>query len=274
MTDAVPVFAKPGASIRHVEIDRPWRWLAAGWKDLTTSPATSLSYGVVFALAGYLITVGLFVADIPYLVLPMTAGFMIMGPFAATGFYEISRQRAEGRTASILDVFGAWQRNASQIALMGVALLLILIFWARVAALIFMLYFGIGNVPSIDQLIVETFLEPHAIPFLIFGTAVGGVLATLTFAISAVSIPLLLDRPEANVVEAIATSVRAVTTNAKAMALWGLLIVVFVGAGLATLYIGLVVALPLIGHATWHAYKDVVALPDAGAGGDTATEEA
>lgn len=263
MNEAVPSFTNARASIRQVELERPWRWLAAGWRDLIAAPMTSLTYGVVFALAGWLITVGLFAADVFYLVLPMTAGFLIVGPFAATGFYEISRQRALGRTAPLGDVFGAWKRNPSQIALMGVVLLLILIFWARLAAMIFMLYYGIGNVPSIDKLLVETFLQPSSIPFLIFGTAVGGVLAAATFAISAVSIPLLLDRSEANVIDAIITSVRAVTANAKAMALWGLLIVLFVGAGLVTLYVGLVVALPLIGHATWHAYKDLVELPEA-----------
>jgi len=262
MNDAVSVDSRPSAAIRHVELDRPWRWLAAGWRDLAASPGTSLVFGVVFALAGYLITAGLFAAGVFYLVLPMTAGFLIMGPFAATGFYEISRQRQQGGRAGLGEVFGAWRRNPSQIALMGVALLLILIFWARIAALIFMLYYGIGNVPSVDKLLVETFFQPSSIPFLIFGTAVGGVLAAFTFAISAVSIPMLLDRTESNVMEAIATSFRAVLANPKAMALWGLLIVLFTAAGLATLYLGLIVVLPLIGHATWHAYKDLVQYPE------------
>ena len=262
MSEAVPVSAKPTASIRHVEMERPWRWLAAGWQDLVAAPTTSLTFGVVFTVAGYLITFGLFAAGVPYLTLPMTAGFLLMGPFLATGFYEISRQRQAGGRASLREVFFAWQRNPSQIALIGVALLLILIAWARLAAMIFMLYYGIGNVPSIDKLLVETFLEPSSIPFLIFGTAIGGVLAALTFAISAVSIPMLLDRRDANVIEAIATSFKATTANVKAMALWGLLIVVFVGAGLVTLYLGLIVVLPLIGHATWHAYKDLVIIHD------------
>jgi uncharacterized membrane protein len=267
MNDAVSVDSRPSAAIRHVELDRPWRWLAAGWRDLVAAPATSLTFGVVFALAGYAITAGLFAAGVFYLVLPMTAGFLIMGPFAATGFYEISRQRQAGGRAPLRDVFLAWRRNPSQIALMGVALLLILIFWARIAAMIFMLYYGIGNVPSVDKLLVETFLQPSSIPFLIFGTAVGGVLAAATFAISAVSIPLLLDRTEANVMEAIVTSVRAVLTNPWTMALWGLLIVVFTAAGLVTLYLGLVVVLPLIGHATWHAYKELVQYPEAASEG-------
>jgi len=264
MSEAVSGSSRHGAAIRHVELDQPWRWLSAGWRDLAVAPVPSLLYGVVFAVAGWLITFGLFYVDVFYLVLPMTAGFLIMGPFAATGFYEISRQREQGKRAPIGEVFGAWRRNPSQIALMGVALLLILIFWARLAALIFMLYFGIGNVPSVDKLLVETFLQPSSVPFLIFGTAVGGVLAAGTFAISAVSIPMLIDRRDSNVMDAIITSLRAVRANSKAMALWGLLIVVFAGAGLATLYLGLIVALPLIGHATWHAYKDLVHFPDAG----------
>jgi len=264
MHDAVYVDSRSSAAIRHVEMDRPWRWLAAGWRDLMAAPATSLAFGVVFALAGYAITAGLFAAGVFYLVLPMMAGFLIIGPFAATGFYEISRQRQAGSRASLGQVFGAWRRNPSQIALMGVALLLILIFWARIAAMIFMLYYGIGNVPSVDKLLVETFLQPSSIPFLIFGTAVGGVLAAATFAISAVSIPMLIDRPGSNVIDAIVTSVRAVVANTRAMALWGLLIVLFTAAGLMTLYLGLIVVLPLIGHATWHAYKDLVQLSDAG----------
>lgn len=262
MNNADSVDSRASAAIRHVEMERPWRWLAAGWRDLLAAPLPSLAFGVVFALAGYLITAGLFAADVFYLVLPMTAGFLIFGPFAATGFYEVSRKRQAGETTTVGEVFGAWKRNPSQIALMGVALLLILIFWARIAAMIFMLYYGIGNVPSVDKLLVETFLQPSSIPFLIFGTAVGGVLAAATFAISAVSIPLLIDRPDANVIDAIVTSVRAVLANPKAMALWGLLIVLFTAAGLATLYLGLIVALPLIGHATWHAYKDVVQYPE------------
>lgn len=235
----------------------------AGWKDLLAAPTVSLGYGVVFAGLGYLLTVGLFALDVFYLVLPMTAGFLIIGPLAAVGLYEISRRRAAGEKTSLGAALRAWQRNPSQIALMGVALLLVLIAWSRIAALIFMLYFGIGNVPSVDKLLVETFLTPSSLPFLVFGTAVGGVLAAFTFAISAVSIPMLLDRPESNVIEAIATSYKAVATNPKPMALWGLLIVLFAGAGLATLYVGLIVALPLIGHATWHAYKDLVQLPPA-----------
>ncbi len=270
MSQAVTGVASASAAIRHVELDRPWSWLRAGWRDLVATPGVSLAYGVVFAVLGYALTLGLFASGLYYLILPMTAGFLIVGPLAAVGLYEISRRHEAGQLTSFGDALGAWRRNASQIALMGVALLLMLILWGRIAALIFILYFGVGNVPSIDNLLVETFLTPSSLPFLVFGTAVGGVLAAATFAISAISIPMLLDRPEANVMDAIVTSIRAVVQNPKAMAFWGLLIVLFVGAGLATLFLGLIVALPLVGHATWHAYKDLVQYPGAPLGAPAA----
>lgn len=247
-----------GTAVRHVDMEQPWKWLTLGWKDLVACRSVSVLYGVVFAVAGALVTYVLWVNGLHYLVLPMAAGFLLIGPLAAVGLYELSRRRETGEQLSFGAAFFAYRRNASQIALMGMALLLMLIFWARIAALIFMLYFGIGNVPSVDKLLVETFLNVSALPFLVFGTLIGGVFAAATFAMSAISIPMLLDKPEANVMDAMSTSFRAVTTSPKAMMLWGLMIVLFIGAGILTLYIGLIIALPLIGHATWHAYKDMV----------------
>ncbi|TVQ36583.1 MAG: DUF2189 domain-containing protein [Geminicoccaceae bacterium] len=270
MNQAVTGVASQSAAIRHVEIDRPWSWLKAGWRDLVAAPIVSLSYGFVFTLIGFLLTAGLFAIDLYYLILPMTGGFLIIGPLAAVGLYEISRRRALGEKTTFAEAIFAWRRNTTQIALVGIALMLMLMFWGRFATIIFMLYFGVGNVPSIDNLIVETFLTPSSLPFLFIGIVVGGVMAAATFAIAAVSIPMLLDRPQANVIDAIVTSIRAVLQNPKAMALWALLIVLFVGAGLATLYIGLIVALPLIGHATWHAYTDLVQHTGAPSGGPAA----
>ena len=139
--------------------------------------------------------------------------------------------------------------------------MLLMFAWARLAALIFFLYFGLQP-PSFENLIVSTFLQADTLPFLVFGTLIGGVLALLAFAISAVSIPLLLDRPDANVVDAMATSFRTVQTNFLPMLFWAALIVVFTAAGIATLYLGLIVTLPLIGHASWHAYRDLVSFPE------------
>jgi uncharacterized membrane protein len=257
MAEAVPVFTTASPRIRKVELDRPWAWLAAGWRDFTRAPAVSAVYGVAFAVAGYLVTLGLWLLDWEYLILPMVCGFLIVGPLLAVGLYETSRRLDAGEPVSVGAAFLAWRRNAGQIGLLGVALLLFLFLWTRIAALLFMLYFGLTP-PSFDDLFAQTFLTASALPFLIIGSAVGGALAAFAYAISVVSVPLLLDRPESNVITAIATSFVAVRENLATMAFWAVLIAAFAGAGLITLYLGLIVTLPLIGYASWHAYRDLV----------------
>lgn len=259
MAEAVPVFTGPAPVIRRIELDRPWRWLAAGWQDMRRTPVVSYSYGVLAAITGYLLTLGLYAAGLVHLILPLVAGFLIVGPILAVGLYEASRRGEQGQDTTLGQALSAFRRNGSQIALMGVALMLLAFAWIRIAALIFMLYWGLEP-PSFEDLVVNTFLRPSALPFLVFGTAVGGALALLAFAISVISIPFLLDREEANVIDAIATSFRAVQANFAPLLFWAVLIVVFVAAGLLTLYLGLIVALPLIGHASWHAYRDLVEL--------------
>lgn len=257
MNEAVSVFSGPTPRVHRIALDRPWVWLACGWQDLRRTPKVSLAYGFVFTLLGFLILGGLWLLDFFYLILPLTAGFMLLGPILAVGLYEVSRRQGEGETATLAQAVTAIGRNASQIALMGVALMLFLLAWIRLATLIFAVFYSYRP-PGLDNFVTEVFLSPQVIPFLLVGTTVGAVLAVVVFAISAISIPMLLDRPEANVVTAMATSVQAVRLNYKAMAIWAALIVLFSAAGLVTLYIGLIVAMPLIGHATWYAYRDMV----------------
>ena len=259
--DAVPVYVSPQPAIRKIELDRPWQWLVRGWADLRRAPAVSLAYGVLAAVTGYVLTLGLFWLDMLYLILPLTAGFLIVGPILTVGLYEVSRRAELGQSTSLPEALGAFRRNGSQIALMGVALMLLMFAWARIAALIFFLYFGLEP-PSFEDLFASTFLAPGSLPFLVLGTVVGGGMAMLAFSISVVSIPLLLDRPQANVIDAIATSFRTVQTNFLPMLFWAVLIAGFTAGGLVTLYLGLVITLPLIGHATWHAYRDLVSFPE------------
>lgn len=256
--NVVPVFVQTGMKVRRLELDQPWTWLRKGWQDCLRTPGVSFAYGVLAAVTGYVITWGLFAFDLAYLVLPFVAGFLIVGPILAVGLYEASRRSEQGLGTTLPEALAAFTRNLSQISLMGMALLLLMIFWARVAAILFFLYFGLEP-PDFANLFVATFLSAGSWPFLVIGSAIGGVFAFVAFSISVVSIPLLLDRPEANVIEAIATSVRAVQANFLPLLLWAALIVVFTLAGLVTLYLGLIVTLPLIGHASWHAYRDIVA---------------
>ena len=261
VAETVPAYASSQPAIRKIELDRPWQWLTKGWQDMRRAPSVSFTYGLLAAGTGYVLIVGLHLLGYLYLVLPLVAGFLIVGPILTVGLYEVSRRAEQGQSTSLSEALLAYRRNGSQIALMGVALMLVMFAWARIAALIFFLYFGLTP-PHYENLIASTFLDTDALPFLVLGTAVGGGMALLAYAISVVSIPLLLDRPEANVVEAMITSFRAVQLNFLPMLFWGALIALFIAAGLVTLFAGLIVTLPLIGHASWHAYRDLVRFPD------------
>jgi uncharacterized membrane protein len=257
MTDeAIEVFAAATPRIRRVSIDRPWAWLAAGWRDLMAAPRVSLAYGALMVALTYLLLIILLQAGVFWLVLPLTAGFFFTAPLLAVGLYETSRRLAAGEPVSLGHAFLAWRRNGTQLSYMGVMLGLFHLGWIRIALLIFAVFFGVGFNPTWETIIVKL-MAPQALPFWAVGTAVGGVLAALVFAISAISIPMLLDR-DVNVFTAVATSFTAVRENPAPMALWAALIVAFTAFGLIPLFLGLAVTMPLVGHATWHAYRDLV----------------
>lgn len=245
--------------VRRVTVEQPWIWLSRGWRDMWRAPAVSLSYGALFAAVSFAITLGLWLVGLFYLVLPLAAGFMFIGPLIAVGLYDISRRHERNEPATFAAALTAWRPRAGPLATMGLVLMLFLLAWIRIAFLIFALFFGLEP-PSWERLIEQIFLSLDGIPFLVAGTAVGGVLAATVFALTAISIPALLDR-DIGLLVAVGTSVAAVLRNWRVMMGWGVLIVLFTAAGLATGYFGLAVTLPLIGHASWHAYRDLVDAP-------------
>ena len=262
--DADDAPRQPPLAVRKIDADQPWTWLSKGWHDLCRVPALSLPFGLVYTALGMAILALVAVYDVFYLTGPLMAGFMLVGPLAAVGLYQISRSLGRGERISLGEVLTAWRHNRLQIALMGLVLMLILLAWMRIAQLIFAL-FNAYTLPPPDFLaFIDFLLATEQIPFLIFGTAVGGVIAAGVFAVSAISIPLLVDRPDRDVFQAIATSINAVNANFWPMALWAWLVALFIGVGLATGFLGLIITLPLIGHASWHAYEDLVGSAEAG----------
>lgn len=261
MTETTPVFRGPSPLVRRAALDRPWVWLARGWADLLAAPSVSLAYGGVFVAASYGISIFLIAGDSLYLLLPLAAGFFLLAPLLAVGLYDSSRRIGAGQTATLAGAIGAFRANPEHMAYMGLVLVLINLFWTRLATLIFALFFGAPRA-NLTDLIDLTLFSPAALPFLIVGTLAGFVLAAATFAISAVSIPMLLDRPDTPVWIAIATSIVVVRENVKPMALWAALICAFTAFGMVPFFLGLAVTMPLIGHASWHCYKDLVVVPD------------
>jgi uncharacterized membrane protein len=247
--------ATPIAHVEEIAMDRPWRWLAQGWHDLTRAPAASIGYGVIFVIASYLITVGLFFSGSIYLLLPLAVGFFLVAPLLGIGLYEISRRLEKGEQPNLWQAVMAWKTNIYHVLNMGVVLVVAFLAWIMAANLIFAALFQ-GITPTPENFISALFTMEN-LPLLTVGTAVGAVIALCILAISAVSVPMLLDR-ETDVFSAMHASVAAFRYNWRPMLLWGALIAVIVGAGILTLYVGLALGFPLVAHATWHAYKDLV----------------
>ena len=245
----------PTFVVRTVDSERPWRWLAAGWRDLRQAPAIAIVYGGCFTLAGWAIAWSLWRAEAVYLLLPVAAGFALIAPALAVGFYEVSRRLQIGERPRLVDALFAWRRCESSVAGIGLVLLLLHLAWLRLAMLLFALLFQ--SPAPIDELVPALLFTRDGLPLLAIGGAIGGVLALVSFAITVVAFPLALDR-DAGPIEAMAASVAAVRANPRVLLGWAALIAVFTGAGLVTGFVGLAVTLPLIGHASWHAYRDLI----------------
>ena len=253
--------AIPGVTVEQVPFDAPWSWLAAGWRDMWTVPHVSLAYGVLFALLSVGLTLGLALTGMPSLVLALAGGFLLVGPIAAVGLYETSRRLEADRSVAFGEVVRAGWQAPGQLGFFGAILAFLFFVWLQLAFLLFMLFLGSRGLPPPSEFVPTLLFTPHGLGLLVAGTAVGSLLAATAFAISVISVPLLLTR-RADAVTAIAASLAAVVLNPKPMALWAGLIAAFMILGIATLYVGLIVAFPLIGHATWHAYRDLVRVPD------------
>ncbi len=247
--------------VRRVAFDAPWNWLGAGWRDLWSAPQISLAYGAAFTLAAYALVTGLLRSDALPLLLPLAGGFLLLGPLLAVGLYEVSRRRETGTVATFADVLHAGKGSRGQLALFGLLLLLINFAWMLVAFLLFMLFFGNAAFPPIEEFIPTLLFTAHGLSLIVIGTAAGAVLAAITYAVSAIAVPMLLDR-RIDAVTAAIMSVRAVRLNLPAMLLWAALILALSAAGLVVLFVGLAVTFPLIGHATWHAYRELTGTPD------------
>lgn len=221
------------------------RWLAAGWADLVAAPAASLFYGLVLAAMGFALT-RFFAGAVG---IALTTGFFLVGPFLCVGLYEISRLREAGQPVRLAATLLAWKANLASIGFYAVALTLLLAVWIRVSVVVVALFFPDG---SVDWGSAEAWM------FALAYAAAGSGLAVFVFATTSLSLPLLLDRRDMDTISAAIVSFNALRTNFLPMMTWAASIVLFAGLGFATWCVGLVVALPLVGHMTWHAYRESI----------------
>jgi uncharacterized membrane protein len=237
-----PGAALPG--VRRVPATAAFGWLAHGWQDYRAHPMPSLFYGASFAAMGWAIA---FTFRHAYeYVSALVTGFFLVGPFLAIGLYDLSRRRERGLPVRLAPTLHSWAANAGAIGVFALVLTVILLVWARASLVVFALSYT-GEMPSVAGFL-EGMLSLSNVEFLVAYFCVGGFFAVLVFAISVVSVPMMLDRGT--------DGVSAV--SAPAMIVWGLAIIALVALGFALFFVGLVVTVPVIGHATWHAYRALV----------------
>lgn len=245
-------------TIRKVAFDAPWDWLAAGWRDLWAVPQISLAYGAAFSIGAVLMLVGFVTFGLQSVIMVLGAGFMLIGPLVAVGLYEASRKLEMGAKVTLGDVVFAGFRAPGQLGFLGAILVFAFFAWIQVALLLFMMFMGTSSTfPSAQEFVPTLLFTPHGLALLVVGTIVGAIIAAGVFMISAISVPLLMTR-RLDAVTAIRASIEAVRLNPQPMALWAVLIAGFMACGIATLFVGLIFAFPLIGHATWYAFRDLV----------------
>lgn len=254
---AVPHVSEP--AIRRITVADLREVLAKGWDDFLATPTQLVFLGLIYPLVGFaaarFATGGL----LP-LLFPLLAGLSLLGPVVALGLYEISRRRERGEPASALDALTVVRSpSIKAIALLGAMLFGLFVLWILAARAIYLATLGPGpHGETIGALLTAALTTPEGWLLIVIGNGVGLLFAVLVLTLTVVSFPLLLDRPVDPIV-AVRTSVRAVATNPVPMAAWGLTVAVLLVAGALPLLIGLAVVVPVLGHATWHLYRRVVA---------------
>jgi len=239
---------------RHLPTNAGMRWLAAGWRDLAAQPGPSLAYGFgIFLLsAGFVWLLTHFGQD--YILFPALAGFLIVAPILGIGLYAKSREREAGERTTLARMLLAKPRSGAQVYFTGLLLCLLTLLWMRAAVLIYALFFGVKPFPGIEHIVDLLLTSPTGWAMLVVGTAIGGLFAAFAFSISVFSIPMLLDQ-RTDALTAMGTSMALVWNNIVPMVAWGAIVFALFLVCVATWLVGLVVVFPLLGHATWHAYR-------------------
>ena len=239
--------------VREVPFLAPLRWLALGARDFRARPVPCLFYGACFATMGWLLA--MLLRPAPGTMMALTAGFLLVGPFMAMGLYEVARRREAGLSCDLFETTLVWRRNLVNVAILGIGLEIVMALWARSSMMVIAIFFP-RRMPSVAVLLDEI-AHGQALGFLATWLGVGALFATLVFAFTVIAIPLMLDRGT-DAITAMLASVVAFGRNLAPLLLWAAAIVALTVLGFATFFVGLIVTVPWVGLATWHAYRALV----------------
>jgi uncharacterized membrane protein len=251
-----PVGAPP---IRAISFDDVKASLGAGWSDFRAHPGFGLFFGGIYMLGGLVILAFLTRIGSPWMIIPLAIGFPLLGPFVAVGLYEVSRRRADGepvtRKGVLAEVFHQRER---QLGWMAFVVMFIFWIWVYQVRLLLALFLGFKSFSSWDAFVQVVLSTPEGWGFLAVGTVVGAFLATVLFSTTVIALPMLAER-EVDFITAMITSVSTVVKNPVPMLGFGFIVGLITLLALLPMFAGLLIALPVLGHATWHLYKRATA---------------
>ena len=241
-TDELP-FVAP---CNELDFGAPVRWLRLGWLDITRAPKQSLTYGFIIVVLSYGVSFMVWFYGGLGLLVSILSGFIFLGPVLAIGLYSISCQLQAGMEPKLGYCLREGKRHLGNELVFAVILSVVFLIWARAASMIHIFYPADVNADWTQFLV-----------FLIVGTLVGAVFSAIIFCLSAFSLPMIMDK-KVDVITAVITSINAVLRNRTIAVLWAIIIVFIVVIGFVTAFIGFIVLMPLVGHATWHAYQETI----------------
>jgi uncharacterized membrane protein len=249
----------PQPAVRRIAVGDLGNALARGFDDFMAFRTDVIFVCIIYPLAGLVLARLAFGYELLPLIFPLASGFALVGPFFAVGLYEMSRRREAGLAAGWADALAVVRAPSfGAIVLLGLVLMAIFLLWLLAAWAIYIVALGPAPPVSVNAFLRDVFTTDAGWTMIVVGVGVGFVFAVLALAISVVSFPLLLDR-EIGVDTAVLTSIRAATANPAPMAVWGLIVAGGLVVGSIPFFLGLIVVMPVLGHATWHLYRTVVA---------------
>lgn len=253
---AVPPLRRESPFKRDIAASAAFDWLRAGWQDLKQDATLSLAYGAIVFMTSLAVVWCLVTLGYDYILFPVLSGFMVVGPFIALGLYEKSRRIEAGEETTLAGMLFVKPESGGQIIFTGALLCGLMLLWMRAAVIVYALFFGLTPFPGLDDIVAMLFFTPTGWSMLVVGTLVGGLFAAFGFAVSAFSIPMLLNE-RTDALTAMGTSMALVWNNLPAMLTWGAIVLALFVFSVLTAFLGLVVVFPLLGHATWHAYRNI-----------------
>ncbi len=257
---ATATYKRP--AINKITTDDVYASLSQGWADFRAAPQFGLFFGGVYALAGIAIFLEFWLSGRSLWIIPFAFAFPLIGPFAAIGLYEVSRRLEKGQPLEWGEILGAvWSQRSGQLPYMAFIVLAGFMIWIWSARLMIAIFLGRMNFAVYSDL--NTLLSTgNGIAMLLFGSLVGGLIAFVLFSLTVVALPMLLDR-DIDFVTAMVTSFNSVTSNLRPMLSWAWIVAAVLFVAMVPLFLGLIVALPVLGHATWHLYRKLISPADA-----------